>query len=138
MNSRRTPALAIAALFLSGAALGFLQQAEANGVKVNPQFKKDVEDRLGKEQEASCFLSRSDGRERKCGFSVVRNDAAQKAYLFLDRINNILDLSRPFRVRLKLQELFKIFNRLGHISFIEIDISQLEVWVGPIGFDLGR
>jgi pentatricopeptide repeat protein len=29
-------------------ALGFLQQAEANGVKVNPQFKKDLEDKLGK------------------------------------------------------------------------------------------
>ena len=41
VDSRRTAALAIAAL-------GFLQQAEANGVKVNPQFKKDLEDRLGK------------------------------------------------------------------------------------------
>ena len=29
-------------------ALGFLEQAEANGVKVNLQFKKDLEDRLAK------------------------------------------------------------------------------------------
>lgn len=36
-------------------ALGFLQQAEANGVKVNPQFKKDLEDRLGKKNEAESF-----------------------------------------------------------------------------------
>lgn len=29
-------------------ALRFLEQAEANGVKINPQFKKDLEDRLAK------------------------------------------------------------------------------------------
>jgi tetratricopeptide (TPR) repeat protein len=29
-------------------ALGFLEQAEAHGVKVNPQFKKDIENRLAK------------------------------------------------------------------------------------------
>jgi stress-induced-phosphoprotein 1 len=37
-------------------ALGFLEQAEAHGVKINPQFKKDIEDRLAKKQEALSSL----------------------------------------------------------------------------------